>query len=274
MTDAFAPPRDFDGLKALMIVRKPSLPRRLAQVAEFAVASPDELAFGTVASVAEMAGVQPSALIRFAKSLGYDGFSDLQAVFRSRLRDRWPDYDERLEELRKRPENDTHALFTEFCDTAIHSLRRLDDTVDPNELDKAVTILARARIIYLVAQRRAFPVAAYMAYALSKMRLATVLVDNVAGLGPEQTLAAGKEDAMVAISFTPYAPLTVDIANKAAERGVPIVAITDSAFSPLSHRAAARLDVVEADLGAFRSLSGTLCLAMALCVAAAEKKRG
>lgn len=274
MSEKFVPPRDYDNLRALMIARKPDLPRRLAQVAEFAVSSPDELAFGTAATIAEMADVQPSTLVRFAKSLGYEGFSDLQAVFRSRLRDRWPDYDERLEALSRRPENDTHALFADFCNTAVTSLRRLQESVDLNELERAATLLSRARIIYLVAQRRAFPVAAYMAYALGKMRLPTVLVDNVASLGPEQALAAGPEDAMVAISFTPYAPLTVEIANKATERSVPVVAITDSAFSPLAHGAAARLDVVESDLGAFRSLSGTLCLAMALCVAAAEKKRG
>ena len=55
---------------------------------------------------------------------------------------------------------------------------------------------------------------------------------------------------------------------------MPVLALTDSPFSPLIQSARAVIEVVEADLGAFRSLSGTLCLAMALCVAAAELRRG
>ena len=45
--------------------------------------------------------VQPSTLVRFAQALGYQGFSDLQDVFRSRLRDRVPSYDERLAQMRE-----------------------------------------------------------------------------------------------------------------------------------------------------------------------------
>ena len=46
-------------------------PRRLAQVAVYAIESPDNIAFGTVAGVAAEAKVQPSTLVRFAKALGY-----------------------------------------------------------------------------------------------------------------------------------------------------------------------------------------------------------
>ena len=53
---AAGPPRDYDGLKDLLIARREDLPRRLVQVAAFALENPDEIAFGTVASVASQAG--------------------------------------------------------------------------------------------------------------------------------------------------------------------------------------------------------------------------
>ncbi|WP_417770243.1 MurR/RpiR family transcriptional regulator [Stappia sp.] len=273
--DVPAAPRDYDALRALLIERKPAMPKRLAQVAAFAVARPDDVTFGTVAVIAEQAGVQPSTLVRFAQSLGYQGFSELQDVFRARLRERWPDYDERLEVLRRRAgeTQGAHALFGDFVDTAVASLLRLRNTLSPATMDEAARALARARVIYLIGQRRAFPVSAYMAYALSKLGMAAVLVDNLASLGPEQALAATPDDLVVAISFTPYTALTVEVANAAAERGVPVLAVTDSPFSPLIQPARTVIEVAEADLGAFRSLSGTLCLAMALCVAAAEIRR-
>jgi DNA-binding MurR/RpiR family transcriptional regulator len=276
MSDVQEAPRDYDSLRALLIARRPAMPKRLAQVAAFAVDRPDDVTFGTVAVIAEQAGVQPSTLVRFAQSLGYQGFSEFQDVFRARLRERWPDYDERLEALRRRSgeSRGADALFGDFVDTAVASLLRLRNSISGDTMEEAARLMADARVIYLVGQRRAFPVSAYMSYALAKLGMPAVLVDNLASLGPEQVGAAGPQDLMVAVSFTPYTSLTVDVANAAAARGVPVLALTDSPFSPLIQSARAVIEVVEADLGAFRSLSGTLCLAMALCVAAAELRRG
>jgi DNA-binding MurR/RpiR family transcriptional regulator len=74
------------------------------------------------------------------------------------------------------------------------------------------------------------------------------------------------------VSFTPYTPLTVDLAGAAAERHVPVIAITDSPFSPLAPSAKVQLEIVEADYSGFRSLSATLCLAMALAVATGARR--
>ena len=76
-------PRDFNSLRALIVARRGGLPKRLVQVADFAVEHPQEIAFSRVADLATQAGVQPSTLVRFAQTLGYSGFSDLQAVFRA-----------------------------------------------------------------------------------------------------------------------------------------------------------------------------------------------
>jgi DNA-binding MurR/RpiR family transcriptional regulator len=51
-----------------------------------------------------------------------------------------------------------------------------------------------------------------------------------------------------------------------------VVAITDSAFSPLVTSADVWIEVAEADFGAFRSLSASFALAMALAVGTAEKR--
>jgi DNA-binding MurR/RpiR family transcriptional regulator len=274
---ALSPPRNFDGLKELLIARRDALPRRLVQVAAFALENPDEIAFGTVASVAAQAEVQPSTLIRFAQTMGYAGFTDLQEVFRAQLKSRWPDYRERLAELSSRKTDGGRSggdLLAGFAESAMASIERLRHSVAAAEIDRAASLLARADTIYLLGLRRAFPVTAYLAYALAKLGLRAVLLDHVAALAPEQLAGAGKRDAVVAVSFTPYTPATVDLTRQAAERGVPVVAVTDSPFSPLAPSASVQIEVVEADYAGFRSLSATLCLAMALAVATAALREG
>ena len=58
----------------------------------------------------------------------------------------------------------------------------------------------------------------------------------------------------------------------AARRGVRIVGITDSPFSPLTPIAETWLEVAETDHAGFRSLSATFVLATTLAVSVAERR--
>jgi DNA-binding MurR/RpiR family transcriptional regulator len=267
-------PGDYDALRDLLVSRRETMPKRLKQIAGFALERPEEIAFGTVAEIAEHAGVQPSTLVRFAQTLGYDGFSHLQQVFRARLRERFPDYTERLRILRdsEPPGGRMEFLLDGFVQAGSLSLDRLRDSINPRDLTRAVDMLARAETIYLLGARRVFPVSAYLAYAFGKLSIRAILIDHVAQLGPEQLATATLRDIVLAISFTPYAPITAELAAMAARRNVPVVAITDSAFSPLVYGADVWLEVAEADCGAFRSLSASFALAMAIAVGTADKR--
>ena len=267
-------PQDFESLRSLIVLRREELPRRLAQVAEFALEQPDKVAFGTVAELAGLAGVQPSTLVRFAQTLGFSGFSDLQEIFRARLRERWPDYGERLKRLEARAQSGgSLALLDGFAEAAVASLARLREDASAADLDRVAGILAGARRIGLLGQRRVFPVTSYLAYACAKLGIEAQLLDNRGGLLAEEARYLAPEDALLAVSFTPYTPETLEVAAEVAGRGVPVVAITDSAFSPLTRSAEAWIEVVESDYGAFRSLSATMTVAIALAVSAAELRR-
>ena len=269
-----APPRDYAELRARIVARRGALPKRLAQVAAFAVDNPDEIAFGTAASIATRADVQPSTLIRFSQAMGYPGFSDMQAVFRQHLRDRLPDYETRLEALSGTGSAPRMALlFDGFCDAGERSVATLRRSLDMGALEAVVDRLAAARTIYLIGLRRSFPLVSYMSYALGKLAVRHVLVDTAGGMAAEVAGFAEPADAVFAVSFTPYASETIALAGQAADRGVPLLAMTDSPFSPIAQKARAWLEVTEADVEGFRSLSASFALVMTLSVAVAERRR-
>lgn len=272
---ATVPPRDFPGLRDLIVAQMDRLPKRLAQVASFAVAKPDEVALGTAASLAEKVNVQPSTLVRFAKVLGYQGFSELQSVFRERLRGRLSTYDDRLRSVRSHtdPAAQSAQLFEGFCQASMRSLEALRSHGDPERLEAAARRLAAADTIYLIAQRRAFPVTAYLSYAFGTLGIKSVLVGSAAGTDAETLSFATERDAALAVSFTPYSPITLARVRQVSERRAPLVVITDSPFSPLATAADLWFEVVEADYEGFRSLSATMTLAISLAVAVAEIRR-
>ncbi|MGX5722549.1 MurR/RpiR family transcriptional regulator [Shinella zoogloeoides] len=267
-------PRDFDSLRSVIIERKANMPKRLAQVAAYALSNPDDMAFGTAASIATAADVQPSTLVRLAHHLGYEGFSDLQNVFRARLRDRTLSYEERMLSLEAGPAANSDAeLLSGFLTAASQSVARLAGTIDGDTFSKAVDLLARAETIYLVAKRRSYPLTAHIAYAFGKLGIRHQIIASPNGIDPEMTQFATTRDAVIAASFAPYAAESLTQAQELAARGVPIVAITDSVFSPLAASATHWFEVSEADYAGFRSLSASIALAMALPVAIAERRR-
>ena len=269
------PPRDYAALREMVIGRWEELPRRLTQVAEYALNNPDDVAFGTAASIAAKAQVQPSTLVRFSQALGYQGFSDLQDVFRARLRDQVLGYDERMAKLGAHGEASPRAamILEGFAQASLRSISTLTSRYDPAVFEKALDVLEGARTVYLIGLRRSFPVTAYMAYAMGKLGIRTLLVDGVAGLGAEQAGFAQKGDAAIAISFTPYASETVALTAQVREAGARVVALTDSIFSPLAAQAEVWFEIAEADFEGFRSMSATMTLAMAITVALADRRK-
>ena len=268
-------PKNFEALRALILERRRELPKRLAQVAAFALDNPDEIAFGTAASIAMDAEVQPSTLVRFSQTFGFDGFSALQAVFRARLRERNSSYEDRLVELEggDAVAAGSAAILNSFIGAAHRSLDNLSAAIDPQKFESASRLLASAGTIHLIARRRSYPIATYMAYALSQLKIRCQIALTASGIDDDLLALADDGDAAFAVSFSGYAPETVAQASALAARGIPVVSLTDSAFSPLAECSTIWFELVEADHAGFRSLSASMAFAMALAVAIAEERR-
>jgi len=269
------PPRDFESLRAAIVEMRATLPKRLMQVAGYALERPDDMAFGTTASIAQAAQVQPSTLVRFAQHFGFDGFSGLQQLFRERLRERNGSYEDRLRHLESggMAETEGVAILNGFVAAGHDSLDALANTIDTAALERAITILAHAETIYLIARRRSFPIVTYMAYAFGKLKVPCRVVSTAIGNDDDLLAQASAADAAFAVSFSPYAAESAAQAQALSERGIAVVGLTDSALSPLAGSAAVWFELVEADHAGFRSLSASMAFAMALTVGVAERRR-
>jgi DNA-binding MurR/RpiR family transcriptional regulator len=133
-------------------------------------------------------------------------------------------------------------------------------------LDQAFKIITDSETVYVVAHRRSFPIACYLAYALSQMNVRNVLVDGVGGMFMQQVSHATNRDVIMAISSKAYSPDVAQVVREAKQRGVKIVAMTDSPLSPLAEHADVSLEVQQASVGLFRSQAVNMTLAVTLIV--------
>ena len=60
---------------------------------------PNEMGLETIAVIADRAEVPPSSMIRFAKSFGFSGFSEMQKIFQQGLESRMSEYQKRVQNL-------------------------------------------------------------------------------------------------------------------------------------------------------------------------------
>jgi DNA-binding MurR/RpiR family transcriptional regulator len=89
----------------------------------------------------------------------------------------------------------------------------------------------------------------------------------------EQILNVGKDDVMIAISFPRYSKRIIKAVDYAKAAGADVIAITDSAMSPIAAGADQTL-LAKSDMASFvDSLAAPLSIINALVVAVSRKKQ-
>lgn len=262
-------PLDADALLERVRAGYDDLSRQLKTIARYVEASRDRLALQGVQDVASACGVQPSTVVRFAKQFGFSGFSEMQALFRAGAAQRLApehDYQARIRSLvGAGPAPISPAQIAhEVIAGSVESLEALQARLPDADFDAAVALMLEAPALWLVATRRAFPVGAYLAYALQNTAKPVHWLHGLGHMqiGALRALAPG--DVLIAVSFAPYAQETQDAADAALARGARLLAITDSPFSPLAKRASSVLLAQDGATFGFRSLTSTMCLAQSL----------
>ncbi len=264
-------PRVYSELKPWLQEHYISLPRRLQSVAEFVLHNPDVVALNTIAVISDKAEVTPSTLVRFAKSIGYQGFSDMQSVFQESMRHMPRPYDQRIHRLDDQEQLEPTVLHR-FSQAASASIDKLEQQTDETAILQASEQLASARCIYIAGQGRATPVATYLHYMFVKMGLQAVLLDGIASTMADKANLIRPDEVLVAVSFSPYTANTRELVDICLTRQVPVVALTDSTLSPIARADDLHLEVLEEEVAGFRGLSATMCLALCLVVETGKRR--
>lgn len=252
------------------------LSRQLKLIAKHVEMHADRVAFDGIQATAEQVGVQPSAVVRFAKHFGFSGYSEMQALFRAQAARQLsvqPGYEERLRGLVAAGglERGGVHLAQAVIEGSIASLQALQRQLPPQAFEAAVKLMHEAPALWLVAARRAFPVGAYLAYALQHTRKPVHWLNGLGAMQQGQLRALQPGDVMLAVSFEPYASETLEQVDMALGQGARLLALTDSQLSPLAAKADVTLMAQDSATFGFRSLTSSMSLAQSLFLALASR---
>lgn len=267
-----AVPRHYEGIVNLIAAEYPAFSGGNQQIARYFTQNPNVIGLESIHAIAAKCDVHPSSLVRFAQTLGYAGFKDLQAVFQTRLAEAATGFRERINALESELSRNESRGPTGFLrDLAVRdmaSIQGLLESVTEKTLTDAATLLTHADTIYIAGQMRSEPIAQLLRYLLTMLQRRVVLLDPSGGLAQQMALTMGPRDVLVAIAFRHYAKEVVAIAEQAT---VPIISITDSQLSPIAKNARVLFTIPEEEYTFSRSLAAPMCLVQAIATVAASQ---
>ena len=93
------PPENYEDLIRLIHERFDHMSKTYQQISVYLTQNPNDVAIQTVNAIAARCKIHASSFVRFAQSLGYSGFKDLQALFQRRLSTAAPGFEARKRAL-------------------------------------------------------------------------------------------------------------------------------------------------------------------------------
>ena len=253
-----------------MTARMPEFSKGQRLIAQYILNHYDRAAYMTASRLGSLVEVSESTVVRFANELGFAGYPEMQRALQELVRT-----------------NLTAAQRMEVADNLLNKNNILDkvlqadadkirhtlDAIDREAFYNAVEKIVQARNIYILGVRSSAALAEFLTFNFRMMFDNVRAVDGKTGTEIfEQLLNIGSRDVLIAISFPRYSKRTVRAVEFAHHAGADVVALTDSAASPLAP-GSDQLLIARSDMASFvDSLVAPLSIINAMVAAVSMQK--
>ena len=256
-------------LFSLINEKLPSFSKGHKLIANYILAHYDKAAFMTAQKLGKTVGVSESTVVRFATMLGCDGYPGLQRSLQDLMRSRLTAV-QRIEVTSGQMNGDD--VLDRVLNLDIDRIRRTLEVTSKTDFNRAVDQIISCNTIYIMGARSSAALAEFLGYYLSLVFPRVKIVPSITTSELfERIMHIDERDVMIGISFPRYSRQTVKALDFAKHNGAKVIAVTDSASSPIAKYADSLL-LARSDMASFvDSLVAPLSLINALIVAVSIK---
>lgn len=217
----------------MLRTKRDSLTKSGGIVADYLVQHAEDAQYLSISSLAKACGVAEATIFRFCRSLGFDGYNEMKIALAKATATAMP------VALKLEPGVDTQTLVTHAYNTAVEALNGTRSVLDPDAIDRAATLLQRARQVYCLGQGGSQVLAGdiWARFSMISTKFRT------AGDSHMQAITAslmGPEDVLLFVSYSGSTRDMMDTLRLAKENGAKVILITHYDDAP----GAALADVV------------------------------
>ena len=199
-------------------------------IAQYIMNNYDKAAFMTAAKLGEVVGVSESTVVRFANTIGFDGYPQLQKQLQEMVRTKLTTV-QRIE-MSSDYSNKT-SILKNILKSDMENIRTTMEEIDGTAFEQAVKAITEAKNIYIIGLRSSTALAEFLGFYLNFIRDNIHVVTYTIGDIFEQLFRIGKDDLVIGITFPRYSTRTLKAFEYVKSKGANTIAITDSVLSPL-----------------------------------------
>jgi DNA-binding MurR/RpiR family transcriptional regulator len=256
-------------LKALIQARYPSLPGNQRKIADYLIHHLQEAPFFSVVDLERRTGTSRATVVRFARSLGFAGFSELRSRLVGSLQTQLTP-EAAFPVPAGRGNGDTLTL------VAQQDVRNINLTIGQLERGSFVEIagmILKAGRVHTAGLGISSLMAQILAYSLNQVAVRAVPFVHDYETFMEQLAFVTGHDLLIVFSFPPYSRETLDLARAAEARKIPVIALTDRVTSPVSFHATRTLAIRSQNMLFTNSFSAISVVINALVTEVALRNR-
>lgn len=248
----------------------PKMSKGQKRIAQYIIDHYDKAAFMTASKLGAQTNVSESTVVRFANSLGFEGYPQLQRSLQDIIKTKLTTV-QRVD-MDKEYSSDMEVV-EKIMKSDMDNVRQTIESINYQALEKTVDAIIKADKIYIIGLRSSKSLADFLGFYLS------LILGNVSMVGfgisdiYEQMLRISDKDLLISISFPRYSSRTIEVTQYAKEQGAQVVAITDSAISPIAGIADHYISAKSSMASFVDSLVAPLSLINALIVAIGMREK-
>lgn len=200
------------------------------KIANYILKNSNIVPFFKVATLAVKADVSEATVVRFATTLGYSGYPEMQRYLQNSIQEQLTTT-ERLKMSSHVYDDKEQAIYDIFNDD-IENIKSTMKNLDIESFHRAASIILNANKVYISANRSAASLGVFLQYYLNIILEKSEVLGSYEGIY-EQLYSLNKDDVVIGISFARYSSSTINTITFAKEMGASTISITDSYLSPL-----------------------------------------
>ncbi len=198
-------------------------------IARYFLANETSVFFKTAAAIASEIGVSESTIVRFAKAIGFESYTQMQACFKQQYVNN-TSFLERLKKVHITGEN--HEFYETLFQNDANAILNMIQPAFFDVLDQAAGFIEYANRIYITGSRGSASVATHIAFNLNYMKPDVVSLVSDFGEWQDRMLDCKEKDLIIGVCMPNYTQRTLDMMAFAKNRNASVLTITDSALSP------------------------------------------
>lgn len=269
MLDLATTPLNFE---QLVSEKYKDLTKSEKQIADYLRANQEESAFLSAGELASRLGLSEATLVRFARSLGLDGYPAMREVLQDNFRRRVTHsarIRSRLSELRE-----TGDIYERLVASEIDYMTQSLESVNRAALHQAVELIKSRQRIFIFGVGPSIALVEQIRIRLERFGRQMIPLTTAGREFLEPLLSMNENDLLFAIGFFNASPALQLVLDYAREVGCPIIFLTDTLDTIIGEKADVILSARRGPVSGFHSHVVPMTIINAILLAIASEQSG